>query len=121
MSNKYNCIVCNFHNDNLKDWNRHCNTRKHLKNTGVVTIIKVKNLKCQMCDYCTDKITNLKKHAETKHKITQDVITQVSKYPTLNYLLKEKAGLTGKINANKKKFKNERNNKQKKKINEEYK
>ena len=49
---KYNCIECNYHNNNIKYWNRHIKTKKHIKNTN--TEIVVSNYNCNLCNYHSD-------------------------------------------------------------------
>ena len=51
MSKKYNCKLCNYHTDNLCNFNKHKQTKKHMKNK--ININRIKKYDTSIKNYDT--------------------------------------------------------------------
>ena len=80
MSKKYNCKLCNYHTDNLYDFNKHKTTKKHIESTNNYSSSRNENKK-RTCLCCEKRITykNFSRHIK-KCRIS-------SKYDTIHQLL----------------------------------
>ncbi len=67
MEKKYNCFVCDYHNDMLMYYNQHLKTKKHTNNMNkLITtpnkILNGNNLTCNFCDRTFIHQPNLSRH-----------------------------------------------------------
>lgn len=75
MAKKYNCVLCNFHTNNLYNHNQHMNTKKHNNKTKTYTRTLNKNEKCKYCCISILK-KNMKRHHVSCKKYSEYLIKQ---------------------------------------------
>ena len=67
MKSKYDCEKGSFQTKFLSHWNEHTEWKKHKGEKREVT-----ELKCNFCDYETDKTTDMKQHYFNNHAIKDE-------------------------------------------------
>ncbi len=64
---EYTCEKCNYRTNIKTHYNRHCKTKKHIKNCNI-NPIKITYLKCSCCKYKTIRKDLLDRHIKTHNK-----------------------------------------------------
>tara|TARA_Y100001980_G_C14513698_1_gene289081 strand:+ start:90 stop:830 length:741 start_codon:yes stop_codon:yes gene_type:complete len=96
---KYTCIRCNFNTSNLKDYNRHLNTKKHNKNTKN-TIKEIYKCECgkgykyrgSLYNHkkkCDKSIQGIQKEITDLKNIVLDIIPKMNNKISINVFLNE--------------------------------
>lgn len=93
---KYTCVRCNFHTSNLKDYNRHLNTKKHNKN------VKKETFKCECGkEYkyrgslfnhkkrCSKSMDGIQKEITELKNIVLDILPNMNNKISINVFLNE--------------------------------
>jgi hypothetical protein len=85
---EYNCIECNYTSNNKTHYDRHCNTKKHIRICNINNS-KIKYYKCSLCKYKTPRkdfydnhIKNHLKQNNLKKLENPELIDQFIKFQT---------------------------------------
>ena len=100
ISDPYSCILCKYSTSKYADYNKHLQTKKHIKNEGVKEVkqIVAKNLSCN-CGVIFNNRTTLWRHKKKckDDEMIYDGINIKDKDALVIYLLKENSKLTNKM------------------------
>ncbi len=87
-NHKFKCSKCDYSCNKESNFNKHMETKKHLRllHNVLHNVVDVKLYKCSTCDYSCSKLFNYNKHLDTKkHKELQNLaVKRKSSRPKLN-------------------------------------
>ena len=93
---KYTCSRCNFFTSNLKDWNRHLNTKKHNKNINKETFkcecgkeYKYRGSLYNHKNKCHKGVNGIQKEITELKNIVLDIIPKMNNKISINVFLNE--------------------------------
>jgi hypothetical protein len=69
---KYNCEKCQFKTTYLSHWNEHLTSKKHTGEKRKQRNDKIIEEQCKLCNYNSNKTTNMKLHILTKHATKEE-------------------------------------------------
>ena len=69
---KYNCEKCQFKTTYLSHWNEHLTSKKHTGEKRKQRNDKIIEEQCKLCNYNSNKTTNMKLHMLTKHSTKEE-------------------------------------------------
>jgi ribosomal protein L35 len=69
---KYNCEKCQFKTTYLSHWNEHLTSKKHTGEKRKERSDKILEEQCKLCNYNSNKTTNMKLHMLTKHATKEE-------------------------------------------------
>ena len=69
---KYNCEKCQFKTIYLSHWNEHLTSKKHTGEKRKQRNDKIIEEQCKLCNYNSNKTTNMKLHMLTKHATKEE-------------------------------------------------
>ena len=72
METKYNCEKCQYKCSYLSEWNEHLTAKKHTGEKRKERSDKIIEEQCKLCNYNSNKTTNMKLHMLTKHSTKEE-------------------------------------------------